>query len=122
MLLLAELVEHPGIRSLYLPVEDFAPLKTDLLRQGIDFVRAEKALGHSVLIACGAGINRSTAFAIAVLKEEEDLSLLEAFRTVKRQHSRGMPHRPVWESLCSYYEEEIPFEKLFDRIENQENA
>jgi protein-tyrosine phosphatase len=117
MLLLAELVEHPGIRSLYLPVEDFAPLETDLLRQGIDFVRAEKALGHTVLIACGAGINRSTTFAVAVLKEEEGLSFLGAFCAVKRQHSRGMPHRPVWESLCSYYQEEIPFEMLFDRIE-----
>ena len=116
MLLLAEPVEHPGIRSLYLPVEDFAPLKIDLLRQGIDFVRAERTLGHSVLIACGAGINRSTAFTVAVLKEEENLTLLEAFRAVKRQHSRGMPHRPVWESLCSYYKEEIPFETLFDKI------
>lgn len=117
MLLLAELVEYPGITSLYLPVEDFAPLKIDLLRQGIDFVRTEKALGHAVLIACGAGINRSTAFAVGVLKEEEGLSLLEAFRAVKRQHSRGMPHPPVWQSLCEYYQEKIPFEALFDRFE-----
>lgn len=29
MLLLAEPVEHPGITSLYLPVEDFAPIQPD---------------------------------------------------------------------------------------------
>src|SRR5262245_40350070 len=112
MLQLAERVEQPGITSLYLPVEDFAPLKADLLRQGVDFVRTEKQSGHGVLIACGAGINRSSAFTIAVLKEEESLGLWEAFREVKRYHSRAMPHQPVWESLCDYYQEAIPFEQL----------
>jgi protein-tyrosine phosphatase len=112
MLQLAELVEHPGIISLYLPVEDFQTLRPDLLRQGIDFVRAEKRHGHRVLIACGAGINRSTAFTVAVLKEEEGLSLLDAFRLVRQLHPEAMPHPPVWVSLCEYYQENIPFDKL----------
>ncbi len=114
MLQLAELVEHPGIISLYLPVEDFEPIPPDLLRQGVDFVRAEKRQGHRVLIACGAGINRSTAFAVATLREEEGLKLLDAFREVKRRHAEAMPHRSVWQSLCRYYEEDIPFEKLLN--------
>lgn len=113
MLQLAEAVEQPGIVSLYLPVEDFKPLQADLLRQGVDFVRAEKQRGQRILIACGAGINRSTTFAVAVLKEEESLTLLEAFREVKRQHAEGLPHRPLWEALCRYYQEDIPFEALF---------
>jgi protein-tyrosine phosphatase len=112
MLQLAELVEHPGIVSLYLPVEDFQPIPPDLLRQGIDFVRAQKQHEHRVLIACGAGINRSTAFAVAALREEEGLSLLDAFRAVKRVHPEAMPHPPIWASLCEYYQENIPFDKL----------
>jgi protein-tyrosine phosphatase len=76
-------------------------------------VREHKRLGQRVLIACGAGINRSTAFAVAVLREEEGLSLLDAFRAVKRQHREAMPHPPVWESLCSYYQEDVPIELLF---------
>ena len=112
MLLLAELVQQPGITSLYLPVEDLAPIPPYLLRQGVDFVREEKAQAHRVLIACGAGINRSSAFAIAALKEEEGLSLLDAFRAVKRCHAEAMPHPPVWESLCSYYHEDVPYLQL----------
>ena len=120
MLLLAELVQHPGITSLYLPVEDFAPIPPYLLRQGVDFMREEKGQAHRVLIACGAGINRSSAFAVAVLKEEEGLSLLEAFRVVKRHHAEAMPHPPVWESLCSYYHEDVPYIRLMSstRIDN----
>ncbi|MEW5959543.1 MAG: dual specificity protein phosphatase family protein [Chloroflexota bacterium] len=114
MLQLAESVQQPGITSLYLPVEDFQPLRPDLLRQGVDFVRAEKGEGRRVLVACGAGINRSTAFTVAVLKEEERLSLLDAFRLVKHRHPPAMPHPPVWLSLCDYYGEDVPFEMLFD--------
>ena len=113
MLQLADPVEQPGITSLYLPVDDGVPLPGDLLRQGVDFVKAEKRRGHTVLIACGAGISRSVAFTVAVLKEEEGLGLLDAFRAVKQQHPVAMPHFALWESLCGYYQEDIPFRALF---------
>ena len=77
MLQLAEAVKHPNITSIYLPVEDGVPLPEHLLQQGVDFVLFEKYLGHTVLIACGAGMSRSVVFAVAVLKEAEGLSLLE---------------------------------------------
>ena len=109
MLQLAEKVEQPGITSLYLPVEDFAPLNFRLLRQGITFVREQKRLGNRILVACGAGINRSSTFCTAALKEEEGLSLLDAFKEVKKRHPESMPHEPVWESLCSYYKEKVPY-------------
>ncbi len=109
MLQLAEKVEQPGITSLYLPVEDLAPISSQHLRQGVDFVKEHKAKGDRILIACGAGINRSSAFATAALKEEENLSLFEAFKQVKRCHPESMPHPPVWESLCQYYGEDIPY-------------
>jgi hypothetical protein len=109
MLLLAELVEHVGVKSLYLDVEDLQPLRPALLRQGVDFVRNHKSQGHSTLIACGAGINRSTTFAVAVLKEEENLGLLEAFLAVKRAHPEALPHPPLWDSLCQYYQESVSY-------------
>jgi protein-tyrosine phosphatase len=109
MLELAEKVEQPGIVSLYLPIEDVAPIPFALLAQGITFVRGYKKQGHRVLVACGAGINRSSAFSLAALKEEEGLGLFEAFLEVKKKHSESMPHEPVWESLCSYYNETIPY-------------
>ena len=109
MLQLAELVEQPNIVSLYLPVEDLAPISSGHIRQGVDFIRAHKAKGARVLVACGAGINRSSSFCTAALKEEEGLSLFEAFKEVKRLHPESMPHEPVWESLCKYYNEPTPY-------------
>ena len=109
MLQLAEKVEQPNIVSLYLPVEDLAPISSKHIRQGVDFIRAHKAKGARVLVACGAGINRSSSFCAAALKEEEGLSLFEAFKEVKRLHPESMPHEPVWESLCKYYNEPIPY-------------
>ncbi|MGB8981630.1 MAG: dual specificity protein phosphatase [Anaerolineales bacterium] len=109
MLQLAEKVEQPGITSLYLPVEDLAPISSQHIRQGLDFIMDHKARGNRVLIACGAGINRSSAFSAAALKEDEKLGLLEAFKQVKHCHAESMPHQPVWESLCLYYGEDVPY-------------
>jgi predicted protein tyrosine phosphatase len=109
MLQLAEKVEQPNIASLYLPVEDLAPISNEHIRQGVDFIRAHKAKDRQVLVACGAGINRSSSFCAAALKEEEGLSLFEAFKEVKRLHPESMPHEPVWKSLCKYYNETTPY-------------
>jgi hypothetical protein len=109
MLQLAERVEQPNIVSLYLPVEDLAPISDKHIRMGVDFIRQHKQKGDRILVACGAGINRSSAFSAAALKEEEYLTLLEAFKEVKRHHPESIPHEPVWDSLCSYYNESIPY-------------
>jgi protein-tyrosine phosphatase len=109
MLQLAEKVEYPNIVSLYLPVEDLAPVSSAHIRQGVDFIRKHKAKGERVLVVCGAGINRSSSFCAAALKEEEKLTLFEAFKEVKRKHPESMPHEVVWESLCQYYNETTPY-------------
>lgn len=118
MLQLEDAVKHPGIVSLYLPVDDGVPLSAKLLQQGIGFVLTEKQQGHTVLIACGAGISRSAAFAVAALKETERLSLLEALRSVKAQHPEALPHPALWESLCAYYHETVSVQALLDIIHN----
>ena len=109
MLQLAGPINQQNINSLYLPVEDLEPTAHHLIRQGVDFILAEKEKGNKILVACGAGMNRSTAFCMAALKEVEGLSLLGAFKEIKRRRPESMSHKPVWESFCSYYNETTPY-------------
>ncbi len=112
MLLLAELVEHPGITSLYLAVEDGEPLPHEMLAKGVDFVKAKKAVGQTILVACGAGISRSASFAAAALKEIESLSLREAIHIIKQAHPNSLPRFHLWQSLCDYYNEAISWAEI----------
>jgi len=114
MLQLAEPVEQPDIVLLYLPVEDVAvedvaPVQWKHLRQGVDFILEHKQKENRVLVACGAGINRSSSFCAAALKESDGMSLFDAFKEVKKVHPESMPHEPVWISLCAYYNETTPY-------------
>ena len=113
VLQLAQPAPYPDLPALFLPVQDFEPIPPKLLRQGVDFILSHKRQGHIVFVACGAGINRSTAFCVAALKEEEGLGLLAAFQEVKQNHACAMPHGPVWASLCDYYGENVPIEALY---------
>jgi predicted protein tyrosine phosphatase len=116
MLHLAEKVTHPRITTLYLPVDDGVPIPEHLLRQGVDFVLSAKQRGQTVLIACGAGTSRSTAFAVAVLKQAEDLSLPQALRVVSLHHPGTLPHPEIWRSLCSYYHEDVPILDMWNAL------
>ena len=113
---LAEPVDYEDITTLYLPVDDGAALRPGVLPNGVAFVRSEYALGNRVLIACGAGISRSVSFAIAALKEEENLGLVDAFHEIAKVHPEGMPHPELWQSLCAYYGEEISFLEMWRQI------
>lgn len=109
MLQFAEPVEQSGIVSLYLRVEDMEPTPHHIIKQGMEFILAEKDKGHKILVACGAGINRSTAFCVAALKEVEHISLIDAYKEVKKKHFDAFPNKPVWESFCEYYNESAPY-------------
>lgn len=117
MLQLAERVEQPGIASLYISVDDGVPLLPEKLRQGVDFVREHKAAGKTVLVACGAGISRSVTYTIAALHEQENLSLVEAYMQVLDVHDGALPHQALWDSLCSYYHEAMPYQDLWLAIQ-----
>jgi len=109
MLQLADPVEQKGIVSLFLPVEDIGATSPVLIKQGVDFILEEKGKDHKILVACGAGINRSTVFCMAALKEVEGLNLIDAFKEIKRRHPESMPHEPIWESFCKYYNESTSY-------------
>jgi protein-tyrosine phosphatase len=116
MLQLDEAVEQPGIVSLFLPVEDGEPLAPELLKRGLEFVKTQKSWGRNVLIACGAGVSRAAAFAIAVVKEEENLNLLEAVREIRSRHPEIMPHPELWKSLCHYFGENLTLMQMLEAL------
>jgi protein-tyrosine phosphatase len=102
-------VKLPGINLLYIPVRDLSPISAEHFQQGVEFALAEKEKGNKVLVACAAGVNRSATFCVAALKEAEGLTLLEAFKEVKKKHRQAMPQEFAWESLCKYYKENTPY-------------
>lgn len=109
MLQIAEPVQHEGINSLFLEVDDLARTPHHLIKQGVDFVLTEKEMGHNILVSCGAGVNRSTMFCLAALKEAEGLNLFDAFKEVVRRHPGALPNEQVWEAFCDYYHETVPY-------------
>jgi protein-tyrosine phosphatase len=119
LLHLAAQVEPPGVATLYLPIEDGEPFEESTLRRGVDFVLAQRATGKTVLVACGAGISRSTSFAIAALKEAEGLPLLDAAREVRRLHPAGLPHVALWSSICLHYREPDDYLALIRAAERE---
>ena len=116
ILQLADSVKQPAILSLYVPVEDGELLPFERLKSGVEFVRLAKAQSSNVLIACGAGISRSASFAVAALKEEEKLTLLDAFQQVLAQHPQARPHLALWQSLCEYYDEDVTYKDILKLI------
>lgn len=105
LLHLAGDVEQPGIATLCLPLEDMDAIPAKLIKTGSDFIKEHANQKHNILITCGAGINRSAAYCVIALKELEGLNLIQAYKEVKKRHYDALPNKPVWESLCEYYNE-----------------
>ncbi|MHA6250016.1 dual specificity protein phosphatase family protein [Pontibacter sp. CAU 1760] len=111
--------ELPDVHSLYLPIQDGAPLVEEDFWRGIQFILLEHQLGRNVVIACAAGISRSVTFAVAVLKETENLTLLEAYRQIVQGDAAALPHPVLWESLCRIYNVDIPYVevlKIYNKV------
>jgi protein-tyrosine phosphatase len=102
-------VTPPGIVTQYLPIEDGAPLDAATLYIGVQFVLDQHVAGQRVLVACGAGISRSTTFAIAALRAAEGLTLREAALHMRQAHPAGLPHPVLWASLCAFANEPLPY-------------
>ena len=112
LLTFAEPVDHAGIVCRYLPVEDGVSLNLAVFETGRAFIQDHYRNNQRVLVACGAGISRSAIFVIAALKETEQLGLLEAAQSVYQARPSIFPHYALWESLCAYYHEDVPYRKL----------
>jgi hypothetical protein len=100
---LAGPVNHPGIVSQYIWVQDAMPLPENKLRRGLEFILENKDRG--VFVGCAAGVSRSATFCIAALVEVEGLSLKTAYDEVKKARQVINPHFTLWASLRNYYRE-----------------
>lgn len=116
MLQLVEVPLTPGIEALHLTVEDGQPIPLELLKRGVQFVLAAKSGGRRVMIVCGAGLSRSVSFAIASIKEAEGLTLVDAFREVRRHHPEALPHPALWKSLCECYHEDLTLQRALSEL------
>lgn len=116
MLQLAAPVEHPGIESLYLPVEDGKPLPHHLLEHGVDFIVAQHRANRRILVACGAGISRSATFCVAGLHAIDGTRLLDAYQLVHAQHAEAMPNPYLWQSLLAYHGEDVPLVEAMEQV------
>jgi protein-tyrosine phosphatase len=103
LLHLAADVAPPGIVTQYLPIEEGELLHPAMLQVGVQCIREQHATGKTVVVACGAGISRSTSFAMAALKEIDGCSLAAAAQIVRRAHP------VVWASLCAFAGEAIDY-------------
>lgn len=103
MLQLAAPADQPGIETKFMRVDDASLLPENAIREGVAFIRSQKAAGQDVLIACRQGISRSTTFAIAALAEEENLPLMQAYEQVTAAHPDARPHPALLLSLMHYY-------------------
>ena len=112
MLQLAEAVPQEGIASLYVPVMDGEKLTPEKLQRGVTFVREQKAQGKVVLVACGLGVSRAATFATAALKEEEGLTLHDAFEAITAARREARPHPELWRSLCDIYGETVSYPEM----------
>ena len=116
ILQLAYPAEHPGIEPLYIAVDDGVPLPSEALQQGISFAHEQKAKSHQLVIGCGAGISRSVTFTMAVLHEEEGISLLDAYEQIAAVHPEAMPHYELLTSLGAYYNDPQATRALLSRV------
>ncbi|MBI1282119.1 MAG: hypothetical protein GC179_28590 [Anaerolineaceae bacterium] len=116
ILQLAYPAQHPDIKSLYINVDDGVPLSSTALQQGIQFAREQKANDCTLVIGCGAGISRSVTFTMAVLHEEEGISLLEAYEQIAAIHPEARPHYELIKSLGAYYNDHASTKALLSRI------
>lgn len=98
--------------TLFLDIEDGKPLKEGDVITGTEFLLREYYKGRKILIACGAGISRSATFCILLLREVENLSLIEAYRSIKSVYPKALPHPELWESVCGFYDELFDYPAL----------
>ena len=87
---------------LQLDVRDARPLAPEMLRRGVDFIRAQREMNRPLLVCCGAGMSRSPTFLAAYL-HEEGLDLLEAYRTIQARRRNISPHPELLDSLVEFY-------------------
>lgn len=101
--LIDDIPKHTDITQLLLPIDDGVPVRQEKIEQGVTFLKAQRAAGATILVNCGAGISRSSIFCMAILMEDESLSLQDAYQAVKAAHPDALPHMKLGVCLARYH-------------------
>jgi hypothetical protein len=122
MLQLADYVSQPDIETLYLAIEDGVSLYHPRIKKGVTFIREQKALGKTILVACGAGVSRSVTFGIAALMEEEGRDLFDAYHEIYLRHRGAEPHHELILSLSAYYGSPMELLEVWENLHAVRNS
>jgi protein-tyrosine phosphatase len=83
------------------PDGEFVPKPT--LSRGVDFVLKQVYENKRVLVACAAGISRSSTFVLSFLLEM-GYDLQSAYDLLFSKHPEADPHPRLWESLIVHHD------------------
>jgi len=97
---------------LFIDIDDGVPLSDENLIKGIEFLLNQYQKKKNILIACGAGVSRSATFCTLILKEVEDLKLIDSLKSIKEKYSKALPHSELWKSVCSAYQEPFKYDEI----------
>ncbi len=67
------------------------------------FIREQREAGHNVLVACWAGVSRSSTFVLAYLVGELGYDLRDAWALLRARHPRAWPAPEMWTSLIAHF-------------------
>jgi hypothetical protein len=109
-------VDHDGIETLHMPIADGVMLKPSTISKGVEFLLDHKERDHGVMTACFFGTSRSVTFAVAALKEAENLQLEEALHEVVALHPEASPHQKLWATIVKYYGEPVMYDRVADAL------
>lgn len=84
--------------------EDTKSIPDGTISKVTKFIHQQIEADRTVLIHCAAGISRSVSLTIAYLIEYEDMSLAEAFGTVREGRTQAYPHENLLISLIEHYD------------------
>lgn len=119
VLMLERLPQKPQLPCLFLNVHNDTFVLPGTIGTGIDFIHEQRNWGRRILIADHTGTNSAAAFAIAAIKEKSGgtLTLIDAYRSVLRQHPLAQPHPAMWDSLCTYFGDEPSYDVLWFQLQ-----
>jgi hypothetical protein len=87
-----------------LPTMNREHIPEDILHQGVAFIHTQRNSGHTVLVHCVGGVNRSVTFVLAYLIECLGMSLADAYALVVLRRVVARPHGKLLGSLVQCYE------------------
>ena len=113
ILTFAESVKYPNIEVKFISFDDGYAVPEKILLEGVNFILEHRE--KPILVACGAGISRSSSFVCAALHELENKPLSQCLRELKDLKRDVLPHPYLWRSICEYYSEPYNQSELFSR-------